>query len=153
MSQRGSFISEFIYCDKCIDVLHDALHGYKLVRGIVGGFIGGLYLGEEAYMMENILGRMADRLCHEARVIVMPESCPPVLLTVKDGEVIAKAWPNDKVFEPKVPDLERAVEVLKGAVSAAMTDVEHAVNRVAAAEAKYEYARDLLRQHGIKPEC
>lgn len=98
MSERGSFVTEFVYCDKCLEVLRDVLCTQQdkyLVAGqlpswepgkllpIIAGKIGGLYPGSEIHEFEIRLD--FDRLCHDVRIAVLAEH----------GEQIFKFGPND----------------------------------------------------------
>lgn len=99
MSQRGSFVTEYIYCDKCADAVEaflcadprKYLCAYRVpgwmegisVEGnqqwklpIIAGKIGGLYDGEEADSFEfDVIPGLAKVICHPVTVAVLPESC------------------------------------------------------------------------------
>lgn len=59
MSERGSFITEYIYCDKCFEACKQILLGNtKWLNSlqihelpIIAGKIGGLYCGEEFFVI------------------------------------------------------------------------------------------------------
>ncbi len=88
MSERGSFCTEYIYCQRCRDVVCGILGGTeKHLCGsllpswlpgetlpIVAGKIGGMYAGEELHTFEwELLPRLESRLCHPLRVAVLAE--------------------------------------------------------------------------------
>ena len=87
MSERGSFVTEYCYCDKCFEVAKKYLLGdekYLCSRivpswqdgkflPIIAGKVGGLYAGEERHWIERTLLEMSDELCHEFSVAVLPD--------------------------------------------------------------------------------
>jgi len=89
MSERGSFVTEYIYCGKCLEVAKSVLlKNEKYLRGIVvpmwgenpgelpiiAGKIGGMYSGEELDIFEvEIAPALADVLCHPMRIAVLAE--------------------------------------------------------------------------------
>ena len=90
MSQRGSFVTEYIYCDKCFQ----AAKGVLLARDkglcsvvvphwnlehegpempIIAGKLGALW--SEAYDMETEIGpELAKVICHPVRIAVLEET-------------------------------------------------------------------------------
>jgi len=88
MSDRGSFITEFIYCDKCRRAAHDVLviedsHIWSQFidsqpgthRWIIAGKIKSGYPGGELIDMETKYGPMLEeRICCPLRVAVIAES-------------------------------------------------------------------------------
>ena len=90
MSERGSFVTEYIYCDKCLDAAWRILKGdskyFKsfLVPGfgympsdfpIIAGKIGGFYPGEELHTFEfEIIPKLEAVLCHPLRIAVIGEA-------------------------------------------------------------------------------
>lgn len=100
MSERGSFVTEYVYCPKCFEVLKTVLLGNdKYLKSevvpswesdrrlpIIAGKIGGLYGGEELDEMEHKYGLEIEAgICHPVRLAVLAE----------DGERIFR-------FEPTV---------------------------------------------------
>lgn len=101
MSERGSFVTEYIYCEKCADAVesllcsdpHEGLCAQRLtgwpmpggaVEGpeqtwklpIIAGKVGGLYDGEEAQVFEfELIPKIAAVICHPVTVVVLPDSC------------------------------------------------------------------------------
>lgn len=90
MSERGSFVTEYIYCEKCADVAKQMLtvkckwlcgDSIKTWEGdqskdlpVVAGKIGALRAGEELDVFENtIVPELALNLCHPLRVAVLAE--------------------------------------------------------------------------------
>ena len=89
MSERGSFVTEYIHCEKCFAVVRDVLvSNEKYLKGIVipswaddgglpivAGKIGGLGPNDELITMEYEQGAILDeRLCHPVRVAVLADS-------------------------------------------------------------------------------
>jgi len=128
MSQRGSFISEYLYCPDCFEALHKILldgsltageiklfasevskhkktipalvkHWFKRKRNldfvplifrqkpinfvpILGGFVRGLWGGEELSIFENDLREhIENTICHKLQIAVFAESEEGVVLT------------------------------------------------------------------------
>lgn len=83
MSERGSFVTEYIYCNKCFEAAKGILLKKQSLRDMVAmvgsqilaGKIGGLYSGEELDVFEyEIMPNLAKVLCHPMRVAVLAES-------------------------------------------------------------------------------
>ena len=89
MSDRGSFVTEFIYCAECLAACKAVLlsrdkHLCSVViptpsgQGdcpIIAGKIAGLSSGEELITMEfELKPKLDDTLCHPVRVSVLAEN-------------------------------------------------------------------------------
>ncbi len=88
MSERGSFCTEYIYCQHCFAVAREVLTGDdKYLCGsilpswqpgetlpIIAGKIGGMYAGEELHTFAwDLAPRLESRLCHRLRIAVLAE--------------------------------------------------------------------------------
>ena len=93
MSQRGSWVTEYVYCPKCVAAL-DAyfkaspqgkyLSAYRIPSWdnsqaepmpIWAGKVGGLYLGEEAHAFEfEVVPELEKVVGCKLRIAVLPES-------------------------------------------------------------------------------
>lgn len=90
MSQRGSFVTEYIYCDKCFAAAKTVLLGDdKYLRGvtipawtgckdselpIIAGKINDCYLGTElAEFTTEIIPKLEKVICHPLRIAVLAE--------------------------------------------------------------------------------
>lgn len=90
MSERGSFVTQYIYCDECLEAAKKILlHSHKYLNStliphwsksegeympIIAGKIGGLYAGEELDDFENkIAPDLSVTICHPMRVAVIAE--------------------------------------------------------------------------------
>ena len=89
MSERGSFVTQYVYCEKCFEALKPILiqdHKYHcsislpgwtgLEKGlpIIAGKIGGLYSGEELDTFEDeIVPLIQVAICHQIRIAVIAE--------------------------------------------------------------------------------
>lgn len=82
MSDRGSFVTEFIYCKACFAaakqvLLHDnpqteaaVIHG-----AIIAGRVSGLYRGEELDVFRHEFNeQISAGLCHPIRIAVIAEA-------------------------------------------------------------------------------
>ena len=93
MSERGSFVTEYIYCDKCFEACKEVLCGNdKWLKGVVipswlnddgnlpiiAGKIGGSWNGEEFCDMENeYIPQIQEKMCseHKIRICVLSDNC------------------------------------------------------------------------------
>lgn len=96
MSERGSFVTEYIYCPECFKVAREILIGKRkylcsqVVKGwgdidelpIISGKIGGLSSGEELVTFEyEINVKLSNLICHSLRIAVLAE-CGERIFTV-----------------------------------------------------------------------
>ncbi len=102
MSERGSFVTEYIYCDRCLEVAKRVLlEDHKYLKGveipmwgggtgflpIIAGKVGGMYSGEEIVTFEHeIAPELAKEICHPMRIAVLAESGQRIF-EIKPGEV------------------------------------------------------------------
>lgn len=103
MSQRGSFISEYVYCSKCFEKLKKVLldnekYCTSLVipssfpndedLNIIAGKVGSTWSGGEVFEIEERLAAIEPGLCHAMTIVVIPEDESPVTIVVGiDGKV------------------------------------------------------------------
>ena len=89
MSERGSFVTEYIHCSKCLSSAKAVLlgndkylcsttiptwDGTGAELPIIAGKIGGLYAGEELDTFDIYLAdELSKVLCHPLRVAVLAE--------------------------------------------------------------------------------
>lgn len=87
MSERGSFVTEYVYCPECFDVLCEVLcQNDKYIKGVVipswqpnrnlpiiAGKIGDLAPGGELVAFGQIGFILGPRLCHPVRIAVLAE--------------------------------------------------------------------------------
>lgn len=91
MSDRGSFVTEYIYCSECLEAVKSVLlsdHKYLCSRQlptwtdypfekalpILAGKIGGLYPGEELDDFRNeFIPALEKLICHTVRIAVLAE--------------------------------------------------------------------------------
>lgn len=99
MSERGSFVTEFIYCESCYQAMEHMLTSrqdkYLTCKRvdkfpILAGKIGGLYFGEELDSMRNLIFEYlpSGTLCCSIRLVVIPDNEKVTLFTIHPtGEV------------------------------------------------------------------
>ena len=108
MSERGSFVTEYIYCPKCADAVERVLQGEhkylcttrlpgwmrtgvlrrRVALPIVAGKIGGLYSGEELVSFEQeYMPVLSGAICHPVRVAVISDTGGARLFTVAPREL------------------------------------------------------------------
>lgn len=98
MSERGSFCTQYIYCELCLDAVKAVLlteeKGKYLcsvqipswpgggLLPIVAGKIGGLGTGEELIDMEyEYIPAIEEKICHAVEIAVIPDSAAPQFFT------------------------------------------------------------------------
>jgi hypothetical protein len=85
MTERSSFITEYIYCPECFATMQMHFGSIKekylttLDSGdpnlpIIGGKIGGLGPGDDLETLTAELSKIRDRLCHPVRVVLIAET-------------------------------------------------------------------------------
>lgn len=91
MSERGSFVTEYIYCDKCVAALKPLLcTDDKFLRGIqipswtgqsedtlpiLAGKVGGLHSGGELEVFDyELRDEIEAAICHAVRIAVLADS-------------------------------------------------------------------------------
>lgn len=98
MSERGSFVTEYLHCDECLAAVKAVLLGKDkflcstVLPGwwgegaelpILAGKIGGLYAGEELSDFENdFVPKLEKTCCHPVRIAVLCESFGERIFTV-----------------------------------------------------------------------
>jgi hypothetical protein len=96
MSERGSFVTEYIYCEKCFknakkvllskekylcSVAIPSWQGRRKHLPIIAGKVGGLYENEEVHtFLGDLIPRLEVVLCHNLRIVVIPDGAKPASL-------------------------------------------------------------------------
>jgi len=110
MSERGSFVTQFIYCPDCFVKMKAALCQNKklnkaYLRGvkvrnapIIAGKIRGGWRGEELHLVEQYIFTNENAPCHPVRIAVLADSGESGVFVVQtDGEVISKRYSGEEV--------------------------------------------------------
>ena len=88
MSERGTFVTERIYCEKCLAAVKSVLcrPPNKYLLGmqltflrhdfpIIAGAIGGTSIGEELREFEEyLIPEIEEKICHKVRIAVLSDS-------------------------------------------------------------------------------
>jgi hypothetical protein len=130
MSERGTWITEFIYCDKCIEKFREFLNETECAEdggeskywsfGRVGqhafaGRISGLFSGEELQLFEfHLIPKLKEMLCHPLRIAVLAdhgEMVFTVLPPIKD-------FPRESISNPMTREQLAAREPFAAALVA-----------------------------------
>jgi hypothetical protein len=92
MSERGSFITEYIYCSKCLEHARNILlrddkelcsqqvlswesHPQPTAIPIIAGKVGSSYKNGEIHLFEDeLIPLLVERICHAITIAVLPES-------------------------------------------------------------------------------
>ena len=83
MSERGSFVTEYIYCEKCFAKAKKILYRKDkqlygtAIKGlpIIAGKVGGTHSGDELNEFFNtIIPDIEEIICHNVRIAVIAES-------------------------------------------------------------------------------
>lgn len=103
MSERGSFVTEYIYCEKCLSVVREALlredkeicsqsiltweNDASKDLPIVAGKVGSLGIGQEISMFEESIHKLlVGRICHDIRVAILAENGDAVIVFHPDED-------------------------------------------------------------------
>ena len=96
MSERGSFVTQYMYCDKCWGRLEKVLcTGHKYLDGksindntIIAGRLGSCGPGSDIVMFKYELFNKENAPCHPIKVALIPDSMNAEIVVVKpDGDV------------------------------------------------------------------
>lgn len=90
MSERGSFVTSYIYCAACLAAAKEVLarnskglcgqqveswEGQGKYLPIIAGKVGGSYQGEEIHTFESeLIPQLETLICHELRIAVLADS-------------------------------------------------------------------------------
>jgi len=81
MSERGSFVTEYIYCEDCFKAVEKIMCDYaQYIFGnpnlpIIAGKVKGSYAGEEVLTMEmDIVPEIKKVICHKVRIAVLGDT-------------------------------------------------------------------------------
>lgn len=88
MSERGSFVTGYIYCERCLEAAKGVLLGRdkylcsvqipSWVEGkllpIIAGKIGSSYIGGDLDAMELMVEQLEQVICHDITISVLGES-------------------------------------------------------------------------------
>ena len=100
MSERGSFVTQYINCEDCLEAAKSVLIGRDKYlcsamvpswlgedefMPIIAGKLGGLRAGEELHKMSGLIDQLQPLLCCEMRICVLAESGEEIF-TVKPGK-------------------------------------------------------------------
>lgn len=102
MSERGSFVTEYIYCDRCVDAATKVFSGKEKYLcccqipswtsgggylPIFAGKVGGLRQGAEFELFESeVIPQLSLEICHEMRVAVLAEEGERIFHVVPSGK-------------------------------------------------------------------
>jgi len=100
MSDRGSFVTEYMYCDKCFEAMkqvlldkdadsHHRIKAYLAGPGIIAGYISNVSpCGELLTMQYNVFNEN-NAPCHPVRIAILPEQpeASTILLVSPEGHV------------------------------------------------------------------
>lgn len=96
MSERGSFVTQYMYCRKCREKLEKVLcTGHKYLNGkaicdntMIAGKLGGCGPYDDTVMFQYQLFNKGNAPCHPVKIALIPDSVNPRILVIKpDGDV------------------------------------------------------------------
>ena len=115
MSFRSSFVTEYIYCDKCFNACREVLcHNGKYLKGVVipsweegelpiiAGKIGGLSGNEEIIDMEfEYIPKIQEKMCENntIRIIVVTEVGTTAIFEFDKNNVEMQEYKNKREIE------------------------------------------------------
>lgn len=97
MSERGSFTTEYVYCEKCFAAIKEILLSNekslcstiipswcKQEIPIIAGKIGSLVIGGEFLTFEmEIIPQLEEVICHDMRIAVLSDSGGDKIFNIK----------------------------------------------------------------------
>lgn len=101
MSERGSFVTQYIYCRRCAEAAKEILcddrkglcsqsilswetHPQPTELPIIAGKVGGLYAGEEIDLFRDVLiPALEAKICHNVTIAVLPNNAEGEILTAR----------------------------------------------------------------------
>lgn len=100
MSERGSFVTEYIWCEKCFEIVRAEMSKCEEITCMVndlpiiaGKITGGQYGNEELVITLDLFWDSAP--CHPVRIAVITDTHGSgILLVQPGGEVEILAWSN-----------------------------------------------------------
>lgn len=93
MSERGSFCTEYIYCQDCFAAVKSVMVEWKSLDGvpIIAGKIIGLSSGEEIWSFPTDYGEdIAATICHDVRIAVLADSGASEIFLLKPGGLVER---------------------------------------------------------------
>lgn len=99
MSYRGSFVTEYIYCKKCLaaakkELLFSdecmVLSNKFGTLPIIAGLVKETFVGGELQIFENIVQDLQANICHPMRIVVLAEVGEEIF-TISPGTARARA--------------------------------------------------------------
>ena len=108
MSERGSFVTEYIHCSRCLAAAREVFcsHRSKYLCAwevpaweggsspIIAGKISGIYNGEEVHQIKCLAVEMGLNLCHVVRIAVIAESGTAFVIASPDGVSVRPVTEN-----------------------------------------------------------
>ncbi|KKQ03952.1 MAG: hypothetical protein US15_C0073G0007 [Candidatus Moranbacteria bacterium GW2011_GWF1_36_4] len=128
MSERGSFVTEYVYCAKCFEAIKPILLDDEKflcsrilpswepgqLLPIIAGKIGGLYLGEELHTFDFELNEKISKvICHPIRIAVLAETGEQIFLIkpITKEEIEAERVRAETLYPPDEPfSIEEAIK-------------------------------------------
>jgi len=110
MSERGSFTTEYMHCDKCIAVVKQRLiRNDKFLKGvqipswedgellpIIAGKIGGSSPFDIYDTLLDEATDMADKVCHPVRISLIPEEGDPEYIVIDpEKKEVVLSWESE----------------------------------------------------------
>lgn len=94
MSERGSFVTSYIYCNICFGIAKKIFLDKKVLEDavqindlpIIAGRVHGTYAGEELHVMQSVIKEIEHLICHQFHVAVIPDSADPEVFLVRPWE-------------------------------------------------------------------
>lgn len=129
MSFRSSFVTEYIYCEKCFNACKEVLcQNDKYLKGVVipswqegelpiiAGKIGGLSTNEEIYDMEfEYIPKIQEKMCENdtIRIVVVTEVGTMAIFEFDKNNVEIQQYKNQEEIEreKKVEEFMKNIEV------------------------------------------
>lgn len=143
MSERGSFVTEYIYCEKCFEAIKQILlekekflcsvtiptweeDGGELP--IIAGKIGGLYGSEELHTFDfELNGQISKVICHPVRIAVLAEQGEQIFFInpITEGGIEAERLRKERIAQAELEESQREVIPIERLIENLKTDIKH----------------------------
>lgn len=161
MSERGSFVTEYIYCDACFEAAKTILLAKRkhLCSGavpswiageklpIIAGRICGMHPQEEIHDFENeFVPELEKVICHPMRIAVLAEGGQEILVALPQAEHFEYLKKKDTKKVAYAQWLERKMRIKKDQLKAASARILKLESKLVRREPNEPYYIDRVAE-------
>jgi len=121
MSERGSFVTQYFYCEKCFEATKNAMeqngnveHVTVINSRILSGKIGGLWSGEKLFTMNTqIIPDLQYEVCCPVTIGVIPDAAPETFFVIQPKSMDLKPKPPEVLPQKSVDETIQKIREYK----------------------------------------